>query len=344
MHSLRAACAALVVLLASPAQGQAPTGAPFATSQAPEYVYRNDFWRNLHHTLYAFASVHPAAGRVRRLRLTPADIAVRDALSGDEAAAWEEAVRWYATNFSGRNLLFDDEMVAIGDALSRSGDAQRLAAPQLPEELRGILMRAGPIYRTRWWPAHRRANDAWRAAVAPLLMAHGAEAAARLSRLYGVDWPDQPIEVTLTPYANSMGAYTSLGPVRITLATSDSSYQGDAAFEMLLHEAGHGLVAPLRERLAEIVSIETAAPGARSEAVRRDLWHEVHFYLAGKVVAETMDGYVPYADRNRLWDLAWPGPDREALARHLDPYLAGRTTLDSALGALVRDLAATPAG
>ncbi|MDQ8757125.1 hypothetical protein RCO27_12915 [Sphingosinicella sp. LHD-64] len=327
--------AALLLAFATPAFGQ--------SSADPAFAYRNGFWRNLHHTLYAFASHDPAAGRVRRVRLSPADVAVRDALAQGEAATWSEAVRWYATNLSRRDLLFDDGMVAIGDAITAVGDGARPDSAGVPGDLRDILARAAPVYRARFWPAHRQANEAWRVAAEPLVAEHGSAVAARLSRLFGVAWPDGPIEVALDAYANSAGAYTSLEPTRITVATSDESYQGQAAFEMLMHEAGHALVGPLRERLAALVAAETARPGANAAALRRDLWHEILFYMVGQVAAETMPGYVPYADRNELWHLAWPGPDREALARHLDPYLAGRTSLDAALTALVRDLAATPA-
>lgn len=320
---------------------QRPASPGAARQVNPVFAYGNHFWRNLHHTLYAFASVDPMAVRARRIRLTADDMAVRDALPEDERAVWAEAVRWYAANLSGRDLLFDEEMVRVGALLSQAGNGSRLGDRDIPDEMRAILERAAPVYRERWWPAHRRANADWPQAVAPLLATHGADIAARLSRFYGTLWPRQSVPVELSYYANSTGAYASLHPTRITLATSDESYRGQAALEMLMHETGHALVGPLRERLNEIAAIETAKPGFNADALRPDLWHEILFYATGKIAADTMPGYEPYADRHGLWGRAFSERDRRAIARHLDPYIAGETTLDEALTALVREIAST---
>lgn len=330
-----------LLFISFPAAAQAVNAAKPDQAVAPQFAYRSDFWRNLHHTLYAFASHEPAAGRVRRIRLTEADLALRDALEGGARGVWQEAVGWYAANLVTRDLLFDDAMVALGDALNGAEESAPEAS-DVPAELHAVLMSAAPVYRAHWWPRHREANAAWRAMAAPTVASHGSAIAVRLARAYDAPWFDAPVPVALTAYANWAGAYAAIPPTRLTIATTDPRAHDIAAFEILMHEASHGVVGPLRGRLAMIVASETARPGVNAAALRPDLWHQILFYVTGKVVADAFPGYVAYADNNDLWRVAWPGRTRQALSLHLDPYLDGATTLDAALTALVRDLLANP--
>jgi len=41
--------------------------------------------------------------------------------------------------------------------------------------------------------------------------------------------------------ANNTGAYTTLDPLRVTIASTDARNQGSAALEVLFHEASHGI-------------------------------------------------------------------------------------------------------
>lgn len=309
-----------------------------ANTEATLFEFHGPFWRNLHHTLYAFASnAATDATRTSRIRLDPDDIAIADALAGAERATWQHAVAWYAANLSRRDLLFDAGMVAIGDALNADGtDAP--SGTDVPAALRDVLQRAAPVYRARWWPRHRQANADWQAALEPLLAAHGPQIASRLSRAYDIPWFDAPVPATLTAYSNWAGAYAALAPTRVNISTLDRRNQGTTTLEIAMHEASHGLIEPLEEKLDALVVAEAARPGADAAAVRPDLWHEILFYVAGKLVADAVPGYVAYADSNKLWGRVWSERDRTILARHLDPYLAGSGSLDSALQGLVRDL------
>jgi hypothetical protein len=292
--------------------------------------------------LYAQATHDEGAGKVRKIRLRPEDQARLAALASEEGTIWSAAVSYYARHYSQRDLLFDDHMVAIGHALSALED-RPLDGEAIPQELRQVLARAAPIYRKHWWPDHQEANLAWRDRLEPLLAAHGNSIRDRLIRLFAVPWPAAPIPVDLIIYANWAGAYTSLGPTRIAVATSDPHNQGVAALEIMMHESAHGMMTPLRDNLQHIVAAELARPGARAAAIRRDLWHELLFYIVGRAVAEAVPNYVPYADRNELWKYAWPGPDRYLIEKNLTPYFDGASTLDKALSALVRDLSSSPA-
>lgn len=303
------------------------------------FAWRSSFWRCLHQTLYAFASHQAEAGRVRRIRLDPEDVAIGHALTGDAALTWTRSVRYYARSLAQRNLLFDDGMIAMGRALDAAGDRPLQSDAALPAKVAASLTDVEALYRQHWWHRHRAVNDQWRAAAQPLVDEHAGPLGDRLARLLGSTWPSFPLDASLVPYANWAGAYTVLDPTAITIATLDQSYQGTAALEMLMHEAGHALARPLRDDLTRIVADVKARPGANAAAIRPDLWHEILFYVAGRIAADAVPTYVPYADHNDLWNRAWPGRDREVLARHLDPLIARDARIDAGLHALVTDLA-----
>lgn len=303
------------------------------------FVWRTSFWRCLHQTLYAFASHEPDAGRVRRIRLEPQDVAIGRALTGDAARTWSRSVQTYARSLSQRDLLFDDGMIAMSRALDAADDRPLQPDPALPMEIAATLVDAAAVYRQHWWGSHRTANDRWRAAAQPLIDEHAHPLGDRLVRILGASWSARPLDAALVPYANWAGAYTVLDPTAITIATLDPSYQGAAALEMLMHEAGHALARPLRDNLTRIIADVKAQPNFNAAAIRPDLWHEILFYVVGRIAADAMPGYVPYADHNDLWNRAWPGRDREVLARHLDPLIARNAPIDAGLHALVMDLA-----
>jgi len=307
-------------------------------ASTPRYDFEVGMWRNLHHLLYAQALSDPAAQRVRRIRLDVQDEATLDKLSDVEQRTWKAARDHYVATLIGKNLLFDDEMLAIGLALSKTASAEQLPAAGLPRDLHRALSDAGPIYRKYWWPAHRARARQWASEAQALLDAHGAKLRPRLEAVYAVAWPDEPVVVDLVYYANSSGAYTILGPTRIAIATSDAGNWNQAALEILLHETTHAMLGPLQQQLDRLAEVAKARPGADVKALRRDLWHEVQFFLTGAVVARELPGYRPYADKNDLWSLAWPGRDRTVIESEMTPYLEGEKSLGSALQALVDSL------
>jgi len=326
MSALLLAVVLCIGAMASPAQ-----------ATAPRYEFRNSFWRNMHQLLYAQARTDPAAGKVRRIRLDPADDAILSRMTATDREIWIGARHVYATTLAARDLLFDADLRDLGRALGEAGSADTLHGVPIGPDLRALLERAAPVYRRYFWSDHRRRNDRWRAAVIPLLNDHGAALHRRLQAIYGAPWPEGPVVVDLVVYANRAGAYTTLGPTNIAIATSDATNQGPAALEILIHETTHAMAAPLQTAVEAAVS-EAGLP-AGSKAIRRDLWHELLFYLTGAAVAERLPGYVPYADANDLWRIAWPGPDRASFEQQLKPFLAGTRPLDEALRAVVRDLA-----
>jgi hypothetical protein len=314
--------------------------APGSMTPAPAYDFRIGFWSNLHHMLYAAAAL-PPGHRPDRLNLQPEDQAVLARLSERERVAWESAVDYYSTHFRTKDLLFDDEMIGIDEALGDTGDT---AAPgaNLPPGLASVLKSAAPIYRKYWWRSQRSADEAWRKNTAMLLDRYGSVLAAKLSRILSTPWPGKPVHVEVVSYANWAGAYTSLDPTLITIGAKDEANQGDAGLEVLLHETIHSLFRRVDDELNRITADVLSKPGANPAAVRRGLWHELLFYIAGRTVADELPGYVPYADRNGLWTRVMRGPDRRLMGKDIAPWVEGSATMGAALDALVTDLAASP--
>ena len=202
------------------------------------------------------------------------------------------------------------------------------------------LMAAAPVYRAHFWPDQRQRNQDWIEAVQPLVVALGSKMAARMARVYRIDWPAAPVVVDASFEAGADGGYTTDGPegtaAHTVIQASNIGYQGDAGFEMVFHEACHaeGIEQPLKNAINQ-------EAGRQNVNVAADLWHAIIFYTAGELARRELQkngqsNYQPYAYRNGVWDRRWQ-PLREALERDWQPYLDGRVTFDSAMQAVVRD-------
>src|SRR5260370_15669856 len=82
--------------------------------------------------------------------------------------------------------------------------------------------------------------------------------------------------------ANAAGAYTTLDPLRVTIASTDPRNQGPAALEVLFHEASHGIATPVEQTIARECR-------QRDKPIPRDLWHALIFYTTGEVIKPLMD-------------------------------------------------------
>ena len=303
-----------MLLLAAVACASVP--APRAPAR-PLFEFHSNFWLNLHH----FAR---AAGRGLP---TPGD------LSAAERGTWDEGVAFYRDRYSQRDLLFDDGMVEIKRVLRGVEGTASLGAAPLDPELKSTLERLAPIYRAHWWPAHDAANRAWIAAVQPLVARHGAALSRRVAGSYGQSWPEAPVPVDLSVQAGPVGAYTTSPPTHTTIASTDLGYHGLAALEMLFHEASHAWGKTLHDTIAK-------AAEARHKAVPPQLWHAVLFYNAGELTRRTLaaDGvsdYVEYAVRQKVYPNLCGDGCRELVAKHWDPHLDGKASIEAALDGLV---------
>ena len=270
------------------------------------FEFHSGFWLNLHQ----FLCSEQAAGA-----------------SG--ATEWQSAIEYYKREIIPRDLL-SDEAAAVNFSLSLAGSEPALAVNGLDPELAAVLSKAAPLYRRLVWPGHDRTNRAWIASLEPLLARYGAPMSRELAAVWQTQWPRVPIRVDVSAYAGTNGAYTTLDPAHITITSTDASYQGDAALEMLFHEASHTLDGNMRAAL-------TAELKRQNRLLhRRTFSHAILFYTAGEIAKRYLSDYEPYAIRNGVLERGWPG-SVTILEKDWKPYLQGRTTLAEALAAIVTD-------
>jgi hypothetical protein len=325
-----AALAAAGALTAAPAAGRPPRTADSSlVGVTASLAFHSDFWLNLHHVLYAAAWDRPPAVTGPR-RLAGASVPLDGELTPAERTAWDSAVDVYARAYRSRDLLFDTGMMDIKMALGRAG--ADLGSAPIPDDLRGALSAAAPVYRRHWWPAHDRANRAWIAQARRHLGALAPVVTPRLAALFRTPWPAAgTVRVDAVRVGNRQGAYTSTGPGWIVVSTSDPDIQDWAAAEILFHETSHLLIDPVSR------AIDAAAAGAHVD-VPGVLWHVVLFYVAGEVTRQALADrgvtYSPYLEKTGLFDRAWPSL-RRPVEMVLPDFIAGRISLEEMARRLV---------
>jgi hypothetical protein len=277
------------------------------------FEFHSNPWLNLHHILWA---------RGERAAL-PAD------MPDAERAAWNEGLAFYAT-YAKRDLLFDEELVRIKEALRTVEANTSLAGVAIDAGVKATLERLMPIYRKHWWPAHDQTNREWTAAARMLVDRHGTALNAAIARAYGVT-PDNPVWVDVAVYANPVGAYTTTRPTHVMISSTDPGYGGYAALEMLFHERSHAWGRMLFDGVTE-------AATAQGVKVPRQLSHAILFYTAGDLTARELKqhgvAYKHYAEGG-LYDRLCGTGCGEKLSAQWGPYLDGKRTRPEAFTALV---------
>ncbi len=332
---------AVLLLPGSSLQAHPQKEPPMGT--VPVFEFHSGFWVNLHHFLYQQARDRrdPAASK--------SAAAPAAGLTEAEQKTWEEAVNYYAAHFADRDLLFNSDLIALKnqlgdfeDCAELSGTSRKQCDAGLPGGIAPILDQAAPVYRAHWWKEQDRLNRRWVEAVAPLIRRKGLDLAERLAEIYQAQWPKQKIRVEVALYANWAGAYTTLDPLRVTISSKDSRNQGEAALELLFHEASHGLAGPVQDAIVRECR-------QRNKPIPRDLWHALLFYTTGEAVKAAMRAaqgggekrakprYVPYAIKEGLYARGWSGY-QELLKRYWQPYLEGRVSFDDAIARMVSAL------
>ncbi|MGC1484332.1 MAG: hypothetical protein WA789_11105 [Candidatus Acidiferrum sp.] len=335
----------------------------------PVFELHSGFWINLHHTLYYEAKQRgippPAAPRASvgpQLKLkTTKDAATT--LTSAEQIAWSTAVAYYAANYADKDLLFNTDLILLKNQLEDFEDCDELSGAHkktcdagLPPGVTRVLDAAAPVYRAHLWPDQDRANRRWIARVAPLVIEQGVGVSQRLADVYQTKWPKEKIRVDVSAYANSAGAYTTLDPLRVTISSTDPRNQGDEAFEVLFHEASHGIAEPVQQAIIRECR-------QRGKAIPRDLWPALILYTTGEVIQpllttpskETQDGqdsanpgvdgapaapretHLPYTVREGLSQRGW-NDYYQLLIRFWQPYLDSRSTFDDAIARMVSAL------
>jgi hypothetical protein len=352
---------ALLTPLAAMAQQSGSAYGPL-----PVFEFHSGFWINLHHTLYYEAKLRetpPAPAQksngipVLKLKtmkdggtpLTPA-----------ERLAWDSSVDYYVANYANKDLLFNNDLILLKNQLGDFEDCDELSGARkktcdagLPPKITHVLEAAAAVYRAHLWADQDRANRRWVARVAPLIEEQGVGISERLADVYQTKWPKAKIRVDVCAYANSSGAYTTLDPLRVTISSTDPRNQDDAAFEVLFHEASHGIAEPVESAIIRECH-------QRDKAIPRDLWHALIFYTTGEVirpllvtankeqpdiVSPNLNGarpapretYTPYAIREGLYERGW-NAYFQILVRFWQPYLDNKSTFDDAIARMVSAL------
>ena len=320
-------CGALIAaVLALFSAGGVPRAPSAAGADTALFAFHADFWLNLHHFLYATARARRGldSGRSVAARAL-ADTVGFGALPPEDQDAWRTSVAWYDSALAVRDILLDPGMVEIDDRVAVLDSSPTPEGTGLGAALVTVLERAAPVYRRLWWPAHDAANRRWLERERPLLASDGDSLEAQERRLFRQPWPERPIRVDVTAYANWAGAYTSVDPARITVSSGDPADQDDDGFEILFHEVLHTVDDTLFDALQ-------SAFWAAGKSMPRDPTHPLIFYTAGELTRRAIPGHVPYAEKYGLWSRTPTfARARRALERSWRLYLDGSVTFEEAL-------------
>jgi hypothetical protein len=325
-------------------------------SPLPVFEMHSGFWVNLHHFLYLQA-------RLLKSNSSSTDT-VRGAAQPDELPvslidfpiadirAWQDAVTFYTKDLAGRDLLLNGDMEIINNQLSSmetcpdlEGKTTPLCKSGLRQDLVEALERAAPVYRSHWWPQQDRANRDWIAQIAPMIEKMGVELSGQLADVYQRPWPSQRLRVDVVWYGGPFGAYTSLDPIHLTIASHDPRNRGVYGFEVLFHEASHALAGAVTAAIAHEFR-------ERDKPIPRDFWHALLFYTTGEIVRRDLEygtmsltfeqssgpsAYLPYAARFGLYSGSWEH-FRGLLDLYWLPYLDGRVSFETAIARVAADM------
>lgn len=291
--------------------------------QAGPFEFHSDFWLNLHHFLYEQA-LHQNS---------------REDLAGADKIAWDKALAFYRHSMIGHDLLLDPRMQSIDTELAEDETLSKLVVNGEDGALWDTLNSVAPTYRAHWWSAHDQANRQWIAAALPLVQRYAPLLMKQLTTVYETTWPKDPIRVDAAEYANWAGAYTyTYGWSRVheIISSADPAIQGNAALEMLFHEASHGFVPSNSGRLADQISAASKRMGVLTP---RDLLHIFIFYTAGELTrrdlaAAGVNNYFPYADAKHLYQDGWASW-HSSIAVYWKQHIDGTLSLSDAVNKIV---------
>src|SRR5213593_502594 len=106
--------------LFAPIRSAARPQSNFTYGPLPVFELHSGFWVNLHHTLYHEARQRAAASAPDNtskasgpsLKIAPE---AKPTLTASEQKSWDDAVAYYAANYTGKDLLFSTELIQLKD-------------------------------------------------------------------------------------------------------------------------------------------------------------------------------------------------------------------------------------
>lgn len=305
-----------------------------ASTTLPQFIYKNDFWINLHHTLYFQCSALQLAyesgtSHVSGMNATAlADF--RRARSTD-AAPWMKALSIYQVHYARLDNVFSVVMRNADDTLSF--DSLTQPPPSLPAPMRAALDAAAPVYRQALWPGHRASNEAFIRRTRTVVARHHDEMATTLARIYRTPWLQQPYRTDVVQYADWEGSYSnnSNGYVHIVISAQDH-YDADMSIaDVIFHEASHSIADPEYGTIGSAITKTVLRDGVLAPD---QFWHAVIMYTPGKVAEQIA------AQAGGHYRMVWmmPGLFGGAWSRYYDalqqywlPYMRGEGDLEGAL-------------
>lgn len=321
----------------------------------PVFEFHSGFWVNLHHFLYheareRLAAKNPGDSTAKTVSPPMKQIPVK--LSPAEQKTWDDALAYYMANYAERDLLINIDLVLLKNQIEDFEDCDELTGRKkpscdagLPGKVGSILDSVAPIYRAHWWPDQDRSNRRWVMKVAPLVREQGLGLSERLADVYQTHWPKEKIRVDVCAFANSAGGYTTLDPLRVTIASADPRNQGPDALEVLFHEASHGIAVPVESAISRECK-------QRDKPIPRDLWHALIIYTTREVLRPVFrdsppanggedislrppkPNTVPYALEDVLSQRGWD-QYHLLLSLYWQPYLDGKVNFDDAIAHLI---------
>ncbi len=303
-----------------------------AQTSTPIFRFEADgFWLNLHHFLYVLgrAQNHAPDSQRRAVVNAPTDQeAGLKGLSESHRQYWESAVRFYADGLSQKDAVFEQELIAVTNAMRVPSNATAEALKVDPA-LRATLIRAAQVYRLRWWPKHREENHARVRDFARQLDEHGLQVMAYVTRAYALNWPANGYLVNVSSYSNWAGAYSTAGDL-IVVSSLDEGTRGSLGLESMFHEAMHQWDQEMMTRLSRLSKAnQTPAP-------REGITHALICYTAAAAVKSVVPSHRGYAEVGGMWNQKGLGSFKAGLDAHWKPYLDGNGTLDDALVGLLK--------
>jgi hypothetical protein len=294
--------------------------------ETPRFIFHSSFDFNLYDALLTSATER------RAKRPDPVhDGDCFAALPQEERSAWDAAAGYYAETVAATSDFSQERRIVraalLGVEVPLDDDDRRDLALSLL-----FLRAAAPAWRACGWPEQDAANRRWIAELAPRLERHAEAIAPRLEELFAARWRPRPIVVDVVATAGWSGADTiDFGDaVTHTQITSRApSYQGQAALEMIFHEASHALVWPRGSPIADLLAAASRETGVE---VHRSLWHGLLFVTVGEVVREVLAAagegpYRPFADDVFRGDWEVLG---QPLHDHWLPFVRGETSREEA--------------
>jgi hypothetical protein len=302
-----------------------------AQASTPIFRFEADgFWLNLHHFLYVLGRAQNHEANAQRSAVADAPRDQEDGLKAQslgDRQNWESAVRFYAGGLSKMDMIFDQPLIEVTNAMRVPPNAAA-AALKIDPELRATLIRAAVVYRAVFWPRHQAENNARVREYAQLLSLHGNKVRAYITRAYELPWPAGGYQINVSAYSNWAGAYSTDGGL-IVIASLDDGTKGSLGLESMFHEAMHQWDQPMLARLVRLSKEHHTPPP------REGITHALIWYTAAEAVKSVVRGHVGYAEKGGMWKQKVNGSFKAGLDTYWKPYLDGKGTLDDALVGLL---------